>query len=76
MSTMIQIRHVPDAIHREAKARAAREGLTLSEFALRALAREIARPTSAELAARVRALSEVGDVPSAAELVREERERR
>lgn len=74
MSTMIQIRNVPDEIHREAKARAAREGLTLSDYALRALRREIGRPTVAELAARVRRLAPVSDAPPGAELIREERD--
>ena len=31
MSTMIQIRNVPEDVHRAAKARAATEGLTLAE---------------------------------------------
>ena len=75
MSIMIQIRNVPDPVHRQAKARAALEGLTLSDFALRALERELARPTTAELAARVRELEPVPDAPAAAELIREERAR-
>jgi plasmid stability protein len=40
MSTMIQIRNVPDGLHRRAKARAALLGVTLSDFALLALERE------------------------------------
>jgi antitoxin FitA len=76
MSTMIQIRNVPDEIHREAKARAAREGLTLSDFALRSLEREVRRPTAAELAARIRSLEPVPDAPSGAALVREARDSR
>lgn len=76
MSTMIQIRNVPDDIHREAKARAAREGLTLSDFALRALRREIDRPTTAELAARIRELEPIPGAPPAARLLREERDAR
>ena len=35
MSTMIQIRNVPDAVHRRLKAQAALEGLSLSEYLLR-----------------------------------------
>lgn len=75
MSTMIQIRQVPDELHRRAKARAALAGLSLSEFALQALERELRRPTPAELAARVRALDPVPDAPPAASLVREARQR-
>jgi plasmid stability protein len=76
MSTMIQIRNVPDGLHRRAKARAALLGVTLSDFALLALEREMERPTAAELAARIRQLEEVADAPPAAALVREERDAR
>jgi plasmid stability protein len=75
MSTMIQIRNVPDDVHRSAKARAALEGLSLSEFALRALHDAVARPTLAEIGARIAALPSVELHPSAAALVREERDR-
>lgn len=75
MSTLIQIRNVPEEVHRAAKARAALEGLTLSEFALRALLAEIERPTMAEIAARIRTMEPVEAVPSAAALIREERDR-
>jgi len=71
---MIQIRNVPESLHRRAKVRAAMEGTTLSDLALRALAREVERPTAAEIAARIRALAAVEDAPRAASLVREERD--
>ena len=73
---MIQIRNVPDEVHRAAKARAALEGLTLSDFALRALRREVERPTAAELAARIRTLEPCPDAPAGADLVRQERDAR
>jgi len=73
---MIQIRNVPDEIHRRAKARAAIERMSLSDFAMRALTRELARPTAAELAERIRSLEPVECAPSAAELVRAERDAR
>lgn len=76
MHTMIQIRNVPAELHRKAKARAALAGLTLSEFALQALEREVSRPTAAELACRVRMLDPVPGAPAGALLVREEREAR
>jgi len=53
MSKMIQIRNVPDDLHRRLKARAAHQGLTLSEYLLRMADREAARPTVAELADRI-----------------------
>jgi plasmid stability protein len=75
MSKMIQIRNVPESLHREAKARAAREGLTLSDYAKRALEREVGRVSVDELWARIRELAPVeGDIDAAA-LIREERDR-
>ncbi len=76
MSTMIQIRNVPDDIHRAAKARAAMEGITLSDFALAALRDAVSRPTVAEITARVQMLEPVEDAPAAADLVRAERDAR
>jgi len=76
MSTMIQIRNVPDALHRAAKARAALEGTTLSDFAMSALLDAVSRPTVAEITARVRLLDPVEGAPPAAELVRAERDSR
>lgn len=75
MSTMIRIRNVPDEIHRAAKSRAAREGLTLSEFALQALRRAVETPTLHELAARIDALPPVELSRPAAEWIRQERDR-
>ncbi len=76
MSTMIQIRNVPDEFHRRAKARAALEGVTLSDLALRALRREVEEMTLDEVVARVRELGPVYGAPSAAHLIREERDGR
>jgi len=73
MSVMIQIRNVPDDVHRAAKMRAAREGMTLSDLALRALEREVARPTVSEITARIRSLGPLEAGVDAAALVREER---
>lgn len=76
MSTMIQIRNVPDSVHRAAKARAAMEGVTLSDFALKALREAVDRPTLGEIGARIRLLGPVADAPPMAELVRTERDAR
>jgi antitoxin FitA len=54
MSKMIQIRNVPNALHCRLKARAARAGMSLSDY-LSAEIKEIAeRPTLSELRARLR----------------------
>lgn len=52
---MIQIRHVSDEVHRTLKARAAREGMSLSDYLKRELERIAERPTMAEVLGRMRA---------------------
>jgi len=76
MPKMIQLRHVPDALHRKLKAQAALEGLSLSDYLLREVRRVAARPTLAELEQRLARLSPVNLDISAADAVRAERERR
>lgn len=73
---MVQIRNVPDDVHRRLKARAALEGRSLSEFALAELRRSLERPTRAELLERVRARERVSVTESAADAVRAERDAR
>lgn len=51
---MIQIRNVPEALHRKLKAQAAERGLTLSDYLLRMAEREAGKPTIEELADRIR----------------------
>lgn len=73
---MIQIRHVPDALHRRLKARAALAGMSLSDFLLNEIRQVAERPSVAELRARLERLSTVEpDLPAAA-AVREERDSR
>ena len=76
MSKMIQLRHVPDELHRKLKARAALEGLSLSDFLLREVKRVAARPTLAELQARLARRTPVVARESAAGAIRAEREAR
>ena len=76
MSKMIQLRHVPDDLHRKLKARAALEGLSLSDFLLREVRGIAERPTVAELRARVRGRSSVSLRESPAKAVRAERDAR
>jgi hypothetical protein len=72
---MIQIRNVPDELHRSLKERAAREGTTLSDLILDELPRLSRRPSPGQLLDRIRMREPVaGD--SAADLIRAERSRR
>lgn len=53
MSKMIQIRNVPDDVHRRLKIRAAEEGQSLSDYLLSEVAHFAAMPSMAELRERV-----------------------
>ena len=75
--SMIQVRNVPEELHRELKARAAREGVTLSDFVLHELERVAAVPSNAELRARLLARPAVEYLgETAAESTRAERDAR
>lgn len=57
MSKMIQIRNVPDDLHRELKIRAAAAGMSLSDYIKRELSLRTRKSTISEIAARRRARS-------------------
>lgn len=73
---MIQIRNVPDPLHRELKARAARAGKSLSEYLLDLVRQAASRPEPQELLARIRERSPVYLDESPADAIRSERESR
>lgn len=73
---MLQIRNVPDDVHRRLKARAAMEGQSLSEFSLAELRRSIERPTRRELIERVRTREQAVIGESSVDAVRAERDAR
>ena len=54
MSKMIQIRNVPEDLHRTLKVRAAKAGMTLSDYLLSEIERVAERPTLAEMMERLR----------------------
>jgi plasmid stability protein len=74
MAKMIQVRNVPDALHRKLKARAAVAGQSLSDFLLAELARIAARPTREEMLARLHGRMPVTLKTPVAVVIREERE--
>jgi plasmid stability protein len=55
MGVLLQVRDVPEDIHRTLKARAAASGQSLSEYVRGVLARSAARPTIGELSSRIEA---------------------
>jgi plasmid stability protein len=73
---MIQIRNVPDRLHRRLKARAALAGMSLSDYLRLELEHILERPTRTELAQRIAERDPVDMDRSAAEMIREERDRR
>lgn len=75
MATMIQIRNVPDDLHRKLKSRAALAGMSLSEYLLGQVRQVAERPTLEEMRARLQSLPEVNVSVSPAEVIRAERDR-
>jgi plasmid stability protein len=71
----VQIRDVPDDVHRRLKAQAALAGQSLNEYLVARVSEIALTPTVTELADRIRARSRY-EGPSSADLVREERDRR
>ncbi len=74
MSKMIQVRNVPDALHRTLKARAALAGMSLSDYLLAELERAAARPTADEMRARLASREPVEPGTPVVEAVRAERD--
>ena len=52
---LLQVRNVPDEVHRTLKSRAAMAGMSLSEYALAELRKAAERPTRDEVLARIAA---------------------
>jgi plasmid stability protein len=76
MSTMIQIRNVPDALHRKLKSRAALAGMSLSDYLLQQIRQVAEQPTIEEMKARLAKRSTVALSVDTAEAVRAERDSR
>jgi plasmid stability protein len=74
MGVLVQIREVPEDTHRILKARAAMAGVSLSEYLRGMLTRAAARPTPAELEARIASRGEVTLPVSSADVIREIRD--
>ncbi len=73
MTTMIQIRNVPESMHRQLKARAALEGVSMSRYILREIERALARPSRREWLEAIAAQPEIALDRSPADILREER---
>ena len=73
---MIQIRNVPDALHRKLKSRAALAGMSLSDYLLQEIRKVGERPTMEEMRARLARRSAVTLSVDTADAVRAERDSR
>lgn len=77
MPKMIQIRNVPDDLHRALRLRALAEGVSLSEYLLRLARRDVAKPTMTEWLERIEARGPLDRSGlSSAQLIREDRDNR
>jgi hypothetical protein len=76
MSKMIQLRHVPESLHRQLKARATLAGMSLSDYLVREVRKIAERPTLDEIRARLAASKPSRPKASPTEIIREERDRR
>jgi plasmid stability protein len=73
---MVQIRNVPPEFHRRLKARAAIEGMSMSDYVMRELRKALERPARQEILARLRAQPVRRLTRDAAEVIRAERDSR
>ena len=74
MSKMIQIRNVPDDLHKTLKVRAAQSAMTLSDYLLAQIERVAEKPTLEELLDRVAASPPVALNENPAEIIRRHRD--
>jgi antitoxin FitA len=75
-TTMVQVRNVPAEFHRRLKARAAIEGMSMSDYILREVGKALERPTRQEVLERLRARPVQAVRRRAADLIRAERDAR
>ena len=74
MAKMIQIRNVPDSLHRRLKSRAAVAGRSLSDYLLSEIERVASLPTREEMQERIHKRTKVTLTVPAAEVIRRERD--
>jgi plasmid stability protein len=75
-TTMVQIRNMPAEIHRRLKARAAIEGMSMSDYVLREVCKALDRPTRQEILERLAARPVRRVRERAAAVIRAERDAR
>jgi hypothetical protein len=76
MPKMIQLRHVPDSLHRQLKARAALSGLPLSDYLIREVRKIAEQPTAEEMRERLRQRDPYRGKVAPTDVIRAERDNR
>ena len=76
MNKHIQIREIPEATHRALKARAAAEGMSMSDYLRRLIEQDLKRPDWASIKARLAAMEPIDPPVSSAAIIREARDGR
>ena len=76
MNKHVQIREIPEETHRKLKARAASEGLSMSDYIKRLIARDLKRPRWDEIDARMRKMGLIDLPETTAAIIRRERDSR
>jgi antitoxin FitA len=74
MSKMIQLRNVPDALHRRLKSRAALSGLPLSDFLIREVRKIAEHPSAGEMVERLQERAPYVGKSDPTGIIREERD--
>lgn len=73
---MIQLRNVPEDLHRQLKSRAAKAGMSLSDYLIGEIRQVAERPTLEEMLARLKSQPTVHLSISPADIIRAERDGR
>jgi plasmid stability protein len=68
----VQVKHIPDDMHEQLRARAAREGTTISQYVLELIRKDLRRPDRKEWLARVAALPRVDITDDELQRIRDE----
>ena len=76
MNTHVQIRNLPKTLHRKLKIRAASCDMTITDYVKRLIATDLAKPTLAEMAERLRKLPPAATSRSFVDYIRGDRESR
>lgn len=76
MNKMVQIRNLPEKTHRKLKARAASEGLTITDYVTRLITRDLEKPSIREWLKMVESRPKVHLDPPPEVLIREDRDSR